>query len=64
MKTEKGNTSGMSGHLRTSHPDLFTALKLSRQSNESFGDELSEKKPARDLIGNADDVIGKKNFPT
>ena len=54
----------MSGHLRTSHPELFTALKLSRQSNESFGDELSEKKPARDLIGNADDVIGKKKFPT
>jgi hypothetical protein len=45
VKTEKGNTSGMAGHLRTSHPDLFLALKTSRESNEAF-DGIEAKEAA------------------
>ena len=36
VKTEKGNTSGMQGHLRTSHPEQFIDLRSSREANESF----------------------------
>ena len=36
VKTEKGNTSGMAGHLRSLHPDLYRALKSSRDAKESF----------------------------
>ena len=45
VKTEKGNTSGMSAHLRTSHPDLFMALK---SNNESAAAEPEQEHPVED----------------
>ncbi len=43
VKTEKGNTSGMQGHLRTAHPEQFVDLRSSRQANESFEGEVGDE---------------------
>jgi hypothetical protein len=52
VKTEKGNTSGMSGHLRSVHHELFMALKTSRESNEAFeGENIEEANQKTENVG-------------
>ncbi len=58
VKTEKGNTSGMSGHLRSVHHELFMALKTSRESNEAFeGENIEEANQKTENV-----VIGTHTF--
>jgi hypothetical protein len=50
IKTGKGTTSGMLGHLRSSHTDIYVLIKTVKESDESFFDDDDEAQSKPDPV--------------